>query len=85
VPTSRLTRLDRNVRREPTLALDGGPKGANIVAMVLARGPDLLKCGGLLAMEIDSTHEAVVRRLAPDVEIERDLAGRIRYAFLQRC
>jgi release factor glutamine methyltransferase len=85
VPTSRLTRLDRNVRREPTLALDGGPKGANIVAMVLARGPDLLKCGGLLAMEIDSTHEAVVRRLAPDVEIERDLAGRIRYAFLRRC
>jgi release factor glutamine methyltransferase len=84
VPTSRLARLDRNVRREPKLALDGGPKGANIVAMLFARGPGLLKPGGLLAIEIDSTHEAVVRKLAPDAEIERDLAGRIRYAFLTR-
>ena len=84
VPTSRLARLDRNVRREPKLALDGGPKGANIVAMLLAHGPDLLKPGGLLAIEIDSTHEAVVRKLAPAAEIERDLAGRIRYAFLTR-
>jgi release factor glutamine methyltransferase len=84
VPTSRLARLDRTVRREPKLALDGGPKGANIVAMLLARGPGLLKPGGLLAIEIDSTHEAVVRKLAPVAEIERDLAGRIRYAFLTR-
>ena len=84
VPTSRLARLDRNVRREPKLALDGGPKGANIVAMLLARGPALLKPGGLLAIEIDSTHETVVRKLEPAAEIERDLAGRIRYAFLTR-
>ncbi|MCX6843788.1 MAG: peptide chain release factor N(5)-glutamine methyltransferase [candidate division WOR-3 bacterium] len=85
VPTSRLARLDRNVRREPKLALDGGPKGANIVAMLLARGPGLLRPGGLLAIEIDSTHEAVVRKLAPAAEIERDFAGRFRYAFLRRC
>jgi len=84
VPTSRLARLDRAVRREPKLALDGGPKGANIVAMLLTHGPRLLKPGGLLAIEIDATHEAVVRRLAPDAEIERDLAGRVRYAFLAR-
>jgi release factor glutamine methyltransferase len=84
VPTSRLARLDRTVRGEPKLALDGGPKGANIVAMLLARGPGLLKPGGLLAVEIDSTHEAVVHKLAPAAEIERDLAGRIRYAFLTR-
>ncbi len=83
VPTSRLARLDRNVRREPKLALDGGPKGANIVAMLLALGPGLLRPGGLLAIEIDSTHEAVVRKLAPAAEIERDFAGRVRYAFLR--
>jgi release factor glutamine methyltransferase len=84
VPTPRLSRLQRNVRREPRLALDGGPKGANIVAMLLTQGVDLLRRGGLLAVEIDATHEAVVRKLAPGAEIERDLAGRIRYAFLRR-
>jgi len=84
VPTSRLARLDRNVRHEPRPALDGGPKGANIVAMLLTRGPDLLLPGGLLALEIDSTHAAFVRRLAPTAEVERDLSGRTRYAFLTR-
>jgi release factor glutamine methyltransferase len=84
IPTSRLTTLDRRVRREPKPALDGGPKGANIVAMLLRRGPDLLRPGGLLAIEIDSTHAAVVRMLAPDAVIERDLSDRVRYAFLQK-
>jgi len=84
VPTPRLARLGPAVRREPRLALDGGPKGANIVAMLLTHGPGLLRRGGLLAVEIDATHEALVRRLAPDAEVERDLAGRIRYAFLRR-
>ena len=84
VPTPRLARLHRTVKREPRLALDGGPKGASIVAMLLTHGPGLLRSGGLLAVEIDATHEAVVRRLAPDAGIERDLAGRIRYAFLTR-
>ena len=84
IPTSRLPRLDRNVRCEPKLALDGGPKGANIVGMLLVRGPGLLRRGGLLAIEIDSTHAAVVRKLAPAAEIERYLAGRVRYAFLTR-
>jgi release factor glutamine methyltransferase len=84
VPKPRLPRLSRTVRREPRLALDGGPKGASIVAMLFTQGPSLLRRRGLLAVEIDATHEAVVRSLAPDAEIERDLAGRIRYAFLTR-
>jgi HemK-like putative methylase len=84
VPTPRLARLDRAVHREPRLALDGGPKGANIVAMLLTQGLSLLRPGGLLAVEVDGTHEAIVRKLAPDAGIERDLAGRIRYAFLKR-
>jgi methylase of polypeptide subunit release factors len=52
--------------------------------MLLTQGLSLLRPGGLLAVEIDGTHEAVVRKLAPDAGIERDLAGRIRYAFLTR-
>lgn len=84
IPTSRLKRLAKNVGREPRLALDGGPKGANIVAMLLEHGPVSLKPGGLLAIEIDSTQEKVVRRLAPTAQVERDLAGRIRYVFLTK-
>jgi methylase of polypeptide subunit release factors len=52
--------------------------------MLLTQGLGLLRPGGLLAIEIDATHEAVVRRITPDAGIERDLAGRIRYAFLRR-
>ncbi|MBM3330241.1 peptide chain release factor N(5)-glutamine methyltransferase [candidate division WOR-3 bacterium] len=84
IPTRRLARLQPSVRREPRLALDGGPKGANIVAMLVAHGPTLLKPGGLLAVEVDATHESAVRKLAPHTEVERDLAGRVRYAFLRR-
>ena len=51
--------------------------------MLLTHGPALLKPGGLLAIEIDATHEMIVRRLTPEAEIERDLAGRPRYAFLR--
>ena len=84
VPTPRLARLDKNVRREPRLALDGGPKGANIVAMLLEHGPSLLKPGGLMAIEVDAAQAAIVHRLVPRADVERDLAGRIRYVFLTR-
>jgi release factor glutamine methyltransferase len=84
VPTARLSRLSVQVRHEPKLALDGGPKGTNIVAMLLQDGPRLLKPGGLLAVEIDWSHGRLARRLAARAEIERDLAGRTRYVFLQR-
>jgi len=85
VPTSRLSRLDRRVRNhEPRQALDGGPKGANIVTMLLEQGPALLRPGGLLALEIDHTHAGLVSRRAPGAVIERDLSGNIRYAFLTK-
>lgn len=85
IPTARLTRLDRRVRGfEPRTALDGGPKGTKIVAMLLEEGPRLLRPDGLLAVEVDSTHHRFIRGIAPAAEIERDLAGRTRYAFLRR-
>lgn len=84
VPARRLPRLPKRVRDyEPKMSLDGGPKGTNIVAMLLKHGPRLLKPRGLLAMEIDWSHGRFVRRLARSAEIEKDLSGRIRYAFLK--
>ena len=84
VPTRRLAQVSPAVRREPKPALDGGPKGTNIVEMLLADGPEMLSRGGLLAMEIDWSHGPLVRRLAPGAEIEPDLSGRTRYAFIRR-
>ncbi len=84
IPSSRLARLGPRVREhEPALALDGGPEGTSIVRMLLDHGPALLAPGGLLALEVDSTHGRFLRRSSPAVEIERDLAGRVRYGFLQ--
>jgi release factor glutamine methyltransferase len=83
VPTRRLARLPVSVRdHEPRLALDGGTNGTKIVAMLLEHGPTFLRPDGLMALEIDWSHSRFVRRLARSADIERDLAGRTRYAFL---
>lgn len=85
IPTARIPKLSPTVSEfEPMLALDGGPKGVSIVAMLLAQGPGMLRTGGLLAMEIDWSNAAFVRRHSPQAEIERDLAGRNRYVFLRK-
>jgi len=85
VPTARLARLATRVRsHEPHVALDGGPDGTKILSMLLARGPELLAPGGLLALEIDHSHADALRYRAPGARVERDLAGRDRYLFLAR-
>ena len=84
VPSPRVARLPVSVRdHEPKLALDGGPKGTSIVAMLLEQGPRMVRPGGLLALEIDWSQGRTVRRLAPGASVERDLFGRTRYAFLE--
>ena len=85
VPTPRLEKLDPKVRNhEPLSALDGGPKGISILAMLLERGLEMLAAGGLLALEIDASQPRLLLKLAPDAVIERDLAGRPRYLFLKK-
>ena len=84
VPSARIARLPVSVRdHEPKLALDGGPKGTSIVAMLLEQGPRMVRPGGLLALEIDWSQGRAVRRLAPRAVVERDLFGRTRYAFIE--
>lgn len=85
VPTARLARLAARVRdHEPRVALDGGPDGTKILTMLLDRGPTLLAPGGLLALEVDHSHAAALRRRVPGARLERDLAGRNRYLFILR-
>jgi release factor glutamine methyltransferase len=80
VPTGELERLPREVRREPRLALDGGPDGLAVLRRVVAGAPAVLAPGGTLALEMHESHEAALPTLCLEAgfaaaEARRDLAG----------
>lgn len=67
--------------REPTLALDGGSDGLNLVRRLLEAAPQHLALGGLLLMEIDASQGESTLKLAQEafpaatVKLIPDLAG----------
>lgn len=78
--------LQREVRAEPKLALDGGADGLDVVRRLAEQAKAFLKPGGVLALEIgDEQGEAVRQLLARlfghGVKIEKDLARLDRLAF----
>ncbi len=79
-------RLDPRVRDfEPRLALDGGVSGLDFYDRYLADALNILKPGGAVFFEIgESQGEAVSRLMSgygfAGVKIEKDFAGRDRYA-----
>jgi release factor glutamine methyltransferase len=78
------------VRHDPDTAVFAGADGLSVIAHVLARAAELLKPGGVLALEHDDSHEqSVPRMLAADprwtaIADHRDLAGRPRFATATR-
>lgn len=52
VPSGELPDLQREVRREPALALDGGPDGLDLVRRIAADAPRHLVPGGAVSLEI---------------------------------
>jgi release factor glutamine methyltransferase len=80
IPTDTLEGLEV-FGREPTLALDGGPDGLELVRRLLQQAAKSLAAGGLLLFEIDNTQgEAGVhlaREAFPGAKIDLlpDLAG----------
>lgn len=52
IPAGELRGLPREVRREPRLALDGGPRGLDVILRILGQAPAYLKDGGHLFLEI---------------------------------
>ncbi|MDR2443567.1 MAG: peptide chain release factor N(5)-glutamine methyltransferase [Deltaproteobacteria bacterium] len=53
IPSGNLSDLDLTVANfEPTLALDGGPDGLNLISRLINKAPDLLAPGGHILMEI---------------------------------
>jgi len=88
IPSARLKSLDV-ARREPISALDGGVDGLSLVRRLLQKAPAALAPGGLILMEIDSSHAAAACALAKasfplaQVDIHRDLAGHDRLVEIQ--
>jgi release factor glutamine methyltransferase len=84
VPSGELPGLPREVRREPPMALDGGPDGLDLLRRIVAGAPARLAPGGSLVLEIHESHAEVVPRLCREAgfassPLHRDLAGLPRY------
>jgi len=83
IPTETLRGL-RVYGHEPTLALDGGPDGLDIIRRLLVEAPRYLAPGGLLLMEIEASQGMKALALVYDafaeaeISLHQDLAGRDR-------
>jgi len=80
VPAGELGGLSREVRREPRLALDGGPDGLALLRRIVAGAPARLAPGGLLLLEMHESHAGPLPALCREaglVEavVRKDLAG----------
>jgi release factor glutamine methyltransferase len=86
IATGEIAGLSPEVRREPRMALDGGPDGLVLIRKVIQGARRVLKPGGLLAMEIGETQGDAVKALLQaagydDARVEKDLERRDRLAF----
>jgi len=88
IPTKTLHRLPV-FGREPTLALDGGADGLDLIRRILASAPDRLAPGGLLLMEIEASEGPSVLSLVYDsfgvaeIHLHKDLSGHERLLEVQ--
>jgi release factor glutamine methyltransferase len=68
-------------KHEPTLALDGGPDGLELVGRLLAEAPRVMAAGGRLLLEIEDTRGPAAKARAQSVfpsarvTLHPDLAG----------
>lgn len=81
IPTATLAGLQAEVRREPRMALDGGPDGLLFYRRIIAQAPHWLRPGGIVALEIGFDQgETVLALLAADPSfrgcaLRKDYAG----------
>jgi release factor glutamine methyltransferase len=75
--------------REPSLALDGGADGLDIVRRLLAQAPARLAPGGMMLLEIEASQGSAAKALAREafpqaaVKIHQDLVGHDRLIEIQ--
>lgn len=88
IPTETLKTLDVYTR-EPSLALDGGADGLDLIRRFLADAPRFLAPKGLILLEIDSSHGQKALHIAEKFFSEatssllQDLSGRDRFIRIQ--
>lgn len=88
IPTETLRGL-RVYGREPTLALDGGADGLDIIQRLLVESPRYLAPGGLILFEIEASQGVKALSLAYDafaeaeIHLHQDLAGHDRLVEIQ--
>ncbi|MGB9866300.1 MAG: peptide chain release factor N(5)-glutamine methyltransferase [Bacillota bacterium] len=82
VPEPHLSQLPEEVRLyEPELALNGGPDGLRYYRTLASQAPQLLRPGGMLAVEVDSEKARDVVDILgaagcfSRIEVRKDLAG----------
>ena len=89
IPTEIIETLSPEVRKEPRLALDGGPDGLDIVRKIIANACAHLKTGGLLALEIGGAQSEKVLKFFKGEEWDtpfaaKDFAGIERFIFARK-
>ena len=90
IPTARIAGLQREVQREPGMALDGGADGLDLVRRLLEQAPAKLNSPGIILLELDPEQFPVVEAEAlhhfPGAEIsaEQDLSHRDRIMVISR-
>ena len=88
IPTETLKTL-AVYTREPSLALDGGVDGLDLIRRLLADAPQFLAPDGLMLLEIDSSHGGKALKTAKEYfpaaecELLQDLSGRDRFIRIQ--
>jgi len=78
--------LSREVRHDPRSALDGGPRGTELIEALIAAAPARLRPGGLLALEIGHDQAAPLaaaleRHHYRDIRSVADYQGVLRFLF----
>ncbi len=88
IPTETLKTL-AVYTREPSLALDGGADGLDLIRRLLTDAPPHLAPEGLILLEIDSSHGEKALKIAKNTfhkakcELLQDLSGRDRFIRIQ--
>lgn len=90
IPSAEIPTLSKEVRRDPTLALDGGTVGTEIIARLVAEAPAHLKPGGLIALELGHDQAPAVIAMCQaarlvEARAENDLQGVDRFVLARKA
>ncbi|MBQ4312697.1 MAG: peptide chain release factor N(5)-glutamine methyltransferase [Clostridia bacterium] len=86
IPSGEISTLSREVRQEPSMALDGGGDGLRFYRAIASLWMPLLKASGTLAVEIGKGQETdvegiFVRHSLRDIARKEDFSGIIRVIY----